>query len=187
MRLTWRFALAALAGALAFAVAAPAQAVQTRTDRTAPAASASQDDLCRQDRLFLRGAHQSNLAEIISGHLALRRSARADVRHIAHMLVEDHSRLDRDVRAVARRNDVRLPVTPNARQQRELAFVASRPARTFDQAWLRVQEASHVRTLALIDAELATGCAAEVQALAVKARPAVVAHLEMVRAARQES
>jgi putative membrane protein len=184
MRLTSRLALAALTGALAFTAAAPAQAAPTQTTRTTPAVTAAQDgDLCRQDRRFLRGAHQSNLAEIAGGYVALNRSSREDVRHIAHMLIEDHSRLDADVRATARRYDVALPLTPSARQLRELLTVATRPARTFDRAWLRLQEVSHVRTLALIDAELRQGCAADVRALARTARPAVREHLQMVRAA----
>jgi putative membrane protein len=181
MRLTSRSALAALTGVLALALATPAQAAPTQTTRTTQAAA--HDNSCRQDRQFLRRAHQSNLAEIIGGHVALARSSRADVRHIAHMLIEDHRRLDRDVRAAARRYDVTLPLTPSARQVRELAAVSTRPARTFDRAWLRLQEVSHVRTLALIDAELRQGCAADVRALARTARPVVREHLQMVRAA----
>ena len=125
----------------------------------------------------------ANLAGITGGRVAPARSARADVRHIAHMLIEDHRRLDRDVRAAARRHDVTLPRAPSARQIREPAAVAVRPARTFDRAWLRPQEVSHVRTLALIDAELRRGCAADVRALARAARPPVRERLQMVRAA----
>lgn len=184
MRLTSRIALAALTGALAFTGAAPAQAAPTQTHPTTAVMSAAQDDhLCRPDRRFLRGAHQSNLAEITGGYVALARSSRADVRHIAHMLIEDHRRLDRDVRATARRYDVTLPATPSARQIRELLNVSTRPARTFDRAWLRLQEVSHLRTLALIDAQLRQGCAADVRMLARTARPVVREHLQMVRAA----
>ncbi len=184
MRLTSRLALAALTGALALAVAAPASAAPAQTTRTTTAAA---HDLCRQDRVFLRGAHQANLAEISGGYVALARSSREDVRHIAHMLIVDHRALDRDVRAAARRYDVTLPLTPSARQIRELVNVAARPARTFDRAWLRLQEVSHVRTLALIDAELARGCSAEVRSLARTARPVVREHLRMVRAALRDS
>jgi putative membrane protein len=188
MRLTARLALATLAGALTFAVAAPAQAAApTQANRTTPVASAAHDGLCRQDRQFLRRAHQSNLAEITGSYVALARSSRADVRHIAHMLIEDHRRLDRDVRATARRYDVTLPATPSARQIRDLLAVSTRPARTFDRAWLRLQEVSHVRTLALIDAELRQGCARDVRMLARTARPVVREHLQMVRAALRRS
>jgi putative membrane protein len=184
MRLTSRLALAALTGALTFAVAAPAQAVPAQIARTVPAASAVQaDTLCGQDRQFLRGAHQSNLAEITGGYVAQARSTREDVRHIGHMLIEDHTRLDATVRATARRYGVALPLTPSARQIAELLAVSANPPRTFDRAWLRLQEVSHLRTLALIDAELARGCAADVKAVAATARPPVVHHLEMVRAA----
>jgi putative membrane protein len=188
MRLTSRLALAALAGALVLAVATPVQAAPVRTSGTTPAASAQQDDgLCRQDRRFLVGAHQSNLAEILGGYVALLRSQRADVRDIARTLIEHHTRLDADVRAAARRYGVPLPPTPTARQVRELLSVATRPGDTFDEAWLRLQETSHVRTLALIDAELERGCAPAVQALASTARPVVEEHLHMVRMALERT
>jgi putative membrane protein len=189
MKLLSRVGLAALTGTLALAVAAPVQAAPVQGTSapaghtTAAASTVQAGDLCRQDRRFLRGAHQSNLAEILGGHLALARSQRGDVRDIARILIEHHTMLDRDVRATARRYDVSLPATPSARQLRELLAVGTQPAQRFDRSWLRLQEISHERTLALIDAELRRGCARDVRALARTARPVVVEHLRLVRAA----
>jgi putative membrane protein len=135
---------------------------------------------CAQDHRFLRGAHQSNLAEIVGGYVALARSQRSDVRDIARTLIADHTRLDRDVRTVARRRGVSLPATPSARQIRDLLAVATQPNNAFDRAWLQLQKLSHMQTLALIDAERQAGCAPEVRQLAATARPVVVMHLQMV-------
>jgi putative membrane protein len=187
MRLLPRLAVAAVTGALALAVAAPAQAA-VPTRHQAPAATGATaghghdgGDLCRQDRRFLVRAHQANLAEIIGGHLALARSGDDEVRRIARMLITDHRRLDADVRTVARRYDVTLPPTPSPAQLRQLLAVAVEPDRTFDRAWLRLQEVSHLRTLALIRAEVHRGCSPAVRQLARAAAPAVRHHLEMVR------
>ncbi len=189
MRLLPRLAVAAVAGALTLAVAAPAQAAApTRHDApaaTGTAAGHGHDggDLCRQDRRFLVRAHQTNLAEITGGYLALARSGNDEVRHIARMLITDHRRLDADVRSVARRYDVALPATPSPAQIRQLLRVAATPDREFDRAWLRLQEVSHLRTLALIRAEVHRGCSPVVRQLARAAAPAVRHHLEMVREA----
>jgi putative membrane protein len=189
MRLLPRLAIAAVAGALTLGVvAAPAQAAaparhQAPTATTAAGHGHDGDDLCRQDRRFLVRAHQSNLAEITGGYLALARSGNDEVRHIARMLITDHRRLDADVRTVARRYDVALPRTPSPAQIRELLAVAVEPNRRFDRAWLRLQEVSHLRTLALIRAEVRRGCSPAVRQLARAAAPAVRHHLQMVREA----
>ena len=188
MRLLPRLAVAVVAGAVALTVATPVQAA-----RPAPAVAAAaavsvehhpnDDALCRQDRRFLIRAHQGNLAEIVGGRLALARSNDTEVRTIARMLIADHRRLDADVRRVAQQHDVALPLTPSARQIRELAAVARKPDARFDRAWLRLQEASHLRTLALIRAELRRGCSADVRTVARTAAPVVRHHLAMVREA----
>jgi putative membrane protein len=185
MRLVPRFAAVFAATALALTgMTVPAQAAPVAaTAHTAQTATSGGDRVCRQDRVFLAGAHQSNLAEILGGYIALGRSGNRHVRHIAQMLITDHTRLDRQVRRVARERQVALPATPSARQVKELLAVAVVPNNRFDHAWLRLQEVSHVRTLALINAELRRGCSSQVKALARAAAPAVRAHLVMVREA----
>jgi putative membrane protein len=185
MRLVPRLAAVVATTALALTgLVAPAQAAPTATTaHAAHAATTGGDRICRQDRVFLARAHQSNLNEILSSYVALGRSRNEDVRHIARMLITDHTRLDRQVRDVARERHVALPATPSARQVKELLAVAVTPNNRFDRAWLRLQEVSHVRTLALISAELRRGCSAQVKALARAAAPAVRAHLVMVREA----
>jgi putative membrane protein len=185
MRLVPRLAAVVAVTALALTgIAAPAQAAPAAvTAHAVQTATGGGDRICRQDRLFLAGAHQSNLAEILGGYLALGRSRNQHVRHIAQMLITDHTRLDKQVRRVARERHVALPATPSARQVKELLAVALTPNNRFDHAWLRLQEVSHVRTLALINAELRRGCSAQVKALARAAAPAVRAHLVMVREA----
>ena len=189
MRQLSRLVVAVLAGMLTLAVAAPAQAAPPPRSSVVPAVGVSaghgqdNDRLCRQDRRFLVGAHQSNLFEILSSGVALARSGDPEVRRIAQMLIVDHVVLDAQVRAVARRYGVALPATPNRQQLEALATLIAEPAGTFDVTWLRLQERSHVMTLAMIRQELRRGCAADVRALARTAAPIVREHLQMVREA----
>jgi putative membrane protein len=176
---------AVLAGGLTLAVAAPAYA-GTSVDATGDAATASVHrprPVSEQDATFLVAAHQSNLAEIAGGHVALAKSHNRLVRSIARQLIVDHLRLDAQVRAIACRHRVRLPDRPSAEQRRQLAIVAAKSGTAFDLAWLKLQEAGHLKTLTLIDQELRAGRAADVKAAAAGARPVVKHHLEMVREA----
>jgi putative membrane protein len=176
---------AVLAGGLSLSVAVPAYAgtpAHTAAE-TVTASTRHAGPVSRQDRTFLVAAHQSNLAEITGGYVALAKSKDAQVRRIARQLITDHRRLDAKVRAVACHHGVRLPDRPSAEQQRQLAAVAAKSGTEFDVAWLKLQEAGHLQTLALIGRELGTGRAPDVKALASGAAPVVREHLAMVRAA----
>jgi putative membrane protein len=188
MKLLVRLAVAAGSGMLGLVVMAPAQAgpASVPAPSTAKVWAAPNREghcLCRQDRTFLVRAHQGNLAEIAAGRLALAKSQNTDVRHIARRLIADHTKLDAQIRAAAKRYHVTLPTQPSAKQMRQLKQVAHRSGHAFDRAWLRLQEKSHVQTLALIHREVHHGCSADVRKLARTAAPVVREHLVMVRKA----
>jgi putative membrane protein len=185
VRLSAVLAGAVLAGGLTLSVAAPAYA-GTSAGATGHPVTASADrsrPVSEQDATFLVAAHQSNLAEIIGGYVALAKSRNGLVRPIARHLIVDHLRLDAQIRSLACRHGVRLPHRPTAEQRRQLAIVAAKSGAAFDLAWLKLQEAGHIKTLALIDQELRAGRAADVKAAAAGARPVVEEHLAMVREA----
>jgi putative membrane protein len=133
------------------------------------------------DTTFLRGAHQSNLAEIAAGRDAQANATTDCVRQVGAVLVRDHRKLDRQAAPVVRRLNVELPTAPAPAQRQALAAVRAKAGSSaYDAAWLAAQEKGHRQTLALIDKELSAGSDASVKALARAARPVVQMHLEMV-------
>ncbi|GAA2443256.1 DUF4142 domain-containing protein [Streptomyces macrosporus] len=146
----------------------------------APAVAVEQ--VGEQDSTFLKAAHQGNLAEIAAGRDARENAETACVRNVGATLIRDHTRLDAQGKALAEKFGVALPTAPTPEQQRQLADVRARAGTAaYDRAWLRVQAASHEKTLALIDQEIRAGQNPEVKAAARAARPVVAMHLEMVR------
>ena len=139
-------------------------------------------DVNTQDKMFAAQARQGNLAEIAAGHDARKNATTKCVRHAGDVLVRDHSKLDADLKRLARKLHVKLPGSPSARQKKELAAVRAKAgSRAYDAAWLTAQDAAHRKTLVLIDRELKAGKNAEVKAAARTARPVVARHLDMVR------
>lgn len=160
--------VAASAGLLCFGSAAAATAD--------PVAGAD------QDRTYLIASHQSNLTEIASGTRAMAATC-GQVRDIAGMLINDHTRLDGMGAMVAVRNGVGLPLLPAEDQLGQLADVSMRMGRDFDLSWIRSQIAAHENTLRAGENELAYGSSAEVKNLAADANPVVAEHLRMLRQA----
>lgn len=143
-----------------------------------PAVAAAAD----QDSAFVKTAHQGNLAEIAAGNDAQKHTATACVKTVGAVLVRDHGKLDADLKALAGKLNVGLPPSPTAEQQKDLATVQAKAGTAaYDAGWLAVQDAAHVKTLALIDKEISSGSNGDVVAGARAARPLVAAHLEMVR------
>jgi putative membrane protein len=134
-----------------------------------------------QDTSFLRAAHQGNLAEIAAGKDAANHATTDCVRQVAAKFVTDHTKLDSDVRALARKLNVSLPGGPSAEQRRSLAAVQGKAGTSgYDAAWLKLQSAAHTKTLAMIDREISGGSDSAAVAAAKAARPVVRMHLDMV-------
>lgn len=145
----------------------------------APALAAQVSD---QDVMFVKAAHQGNLAEIAAGQDAQKHATTTCVKTVGAVLVRDHGKLDADLKMLAHKVDIALPATPTEEQKQELAAVQAKAGSSaYDAAWLKTQDAAHTKTLALIDQELKAGHNAEVKAAARAARPVVAMHLDMVR------
>ncbi|WP_051806703.1 DUF4142 domain-containing protein [Streptomyces sp. NRRL F-2664] len=158
---------AALVAALAGAGLAPAAA--------APAPGSS-------DAEFVRVSHQGNLAEIAAGQDAQKHASSTCVKDVGAALVRDHTKLDAELSALAKKGNVTLPAAPTQEQQAVLKGVQAKAGSLqYDKAWLTAQEAAHTKTLALIDKQISQGTDAETTAAAKKSRPVVAMHLDMVR------
>ncbi|WP_228974862.1 DUF4142 domain-containing protein [Streptomyces sp. DH12] len=146
------------------------------------AAPALADGASPTDSAFLRAAHQGNLTEIAAGRDAQKNATTACVKKVGGVLERDHTKLDAATKALADKQGVDLPVAPSAEQQQILADVMAKAGSSaYDDAWLKAQDAAHVKTLGMIDHQIAAGRNAEVTAAAKAARPIVAHHHSMVR------
>jgi putative membrane protein len=178
---------AALAVALALGIGMVGAATPTAAT-TAPAAvrapasaQAAHRHIAKVDRAFLVAAHDSNVNEILAGRLALKRATDERVRALARMFIEHHTLLDRQVRQVARRLQVRLPSEPSAQTQLELALLRQFSGAEFNRAWLIQQLIAHARAIVLTEIELTLGRERMVVALAAAAAPVIQQHYEELR------
>jgi putative membrane protein len=126
----------------------------------------------------------ANNADILYGSLAAARSPNADIRRFAETTVRDHRSVNEAATALAGKlnltpeeHTASLDLRDNAEdkrgQLRELEGTA------FDKAYLENEVAYHTKLLATIDGTLIPSATnAELKALLIAVRPAVVAHLE---------
>ena len=155
-------------GALVLALVGPASIAQ---------ASTSHAGVSAQDRTFLRAAHQSNLAEISTGKLADQKGRSAKVRELGRMFIKDHTKLDADLKKVAKNLGVSLPDQPNAEQRALAAKLRKLSGTAFDKAYLDGQLTSHVKARTNGRTELSKGSNPDVLKLAKTSAPIVQHHI----------
>jgi predicted outer membrane protein len=160
---------AVLLAALALALLGPAA--------TAGATTPDSDRVSEQDKKFLKAAHQSNLAEIITGELAQEKGKSEGVRELGRLFVEHHTKLDADLREVAEELGVQLPDRPNREQRAFAAKLEKLSGSEFDKTWISGQIEQHLKAKANGEKEIAKGSNEKVIELAKAAAPIIKHHL----------
>ena len=133
-----------------------------------------------QDRAYLRTVHQTNLAVISAAGLAVRTSKTEEIRRHAQLFLNDHKRLDAQIRALGTRVEVALPDAPSSGQQKQLAQLSTRTGRAFDSAWLELQIWLQRQSLEAGRRQVADGTDPQVKTLARLAGQVVQAHVSIL-------
>jgi putative membrane protein len=152
------------------------------TNAVRPAAASSTIHASRTDRIWVRQAHQANLAEIQVGELAESDGGTKAVKSAGTVLARDHQALDKSLIPVAQKLTVGLPTSPSVTQTETADRLSKENGRKFDQDFAASMVTAHEIMIALTRQEIAHGSAPAVVRLARQALPVLVKHLKMMRA-----
>lgn len=133
-----------------------------------------------QDQSFLRGAHQAHLAAVAAARIALRKGTDQETRDLANRWLTDHSRLDNQLRPIAKKLGVDLPARPDATQQAVLNRYEQTSGPSFDGLWVSTQRQAQASIRRQVEAELTGGQNGEVKNLARQTSPVVAQHAELL-------
>ncbi|HET7307433.1 MAG TPA: DUF4142 domain-containing protein [Gammaproteobacteria bacterium] len=159
--------------------------------RQPPAATRAQPrqhhkSLSRQDKKWLKSAHQINLAEIKAGELAEKSAHAHAVRRVGHTLVVDHRMLDAKVMKLAKQLGVNLPGSASLKQKSVLKVIESQAGVSLDKEWLHQEIDGHVAAIEKTKREIHIGSSKQVMQLAKQALPVLEKHLHLLRSAANE-
>jgi putative membrane protein len=173
---------ASAAGAVGVAGAAPAVAVTTApvpSTATTSSTSSATAGVNAVDRTFARKNEQTNLAEIALGKLALDRSHRPGVRHLARVTIKNHRTAKARLMRVAAKDGITLPKRPSKTQRAAARMLQN--ATAFNRKYLRVQIQGHKLSIAQTRKELRSGNNTRVQTYAKWYLPVAQMHLRMAQ------
>jgi putative membrane protein len=137
-----------------------------------------------QDRTWLSGIHQANLAEVEAGGLAAKKGATSAVRSIGRMLSTDHTQFDDKVTNAARRLGVSLPTAAAPSDAAAAQRMRGESGRTFDRDFLSTMISGHEKAIANTRTQISQGSSPEAVALAKEALPHLRHHLAALRKAQ---
>ena len=134
------------------------------------------------DQSFATQAAAAGIAEVDAAKLALQKSHNAQVRRFAQRMVRDHTKANRKLEALARREKVDLPNEPSAADQEAMQRLQGLSGKDFDNVYLQDQLTAHQQAVALFTGESQSGKDMRLKRFATATLPTLREHLKMVQA-----
>jgi putative membrane protein len=133
------------------------------------------------DRQFAATAAQSDLAEIQTSQLALKRSQNPQVLKYAREMIQMHTDSSNKLKPIATQLNVVLPKSLRAEDRSLVNRLQTLSGTQFDRVYINGQTQGHAKTQAAYQQELQQGQNAQLKAFASEILPVVTMHLQMAR------
>src|SRR5207237_3827506 len=134
--------------------------------------------MSQKDVSFIQKAAGGGAQEVENGKMAERQAKSAEVKNVAARMVADHTRINKELTALANRKGVTFNTSGVRAQNLGTA--------DFDRAYLKLLEEIHKTDIAAFENEAKSGNDSELKAWASKTLPTLKQHLAMVEAAEKK-
>jgi putative membrane protein len=182
----------AAAAALAGAALAACGPQGTTSTETAPAPTAEAPPVApavtpSQTQAFANQAAQTDMLEIQIGKIAQTKSSDADVKSLAKMLIDDHTKTTQQLKDWAAANPgMSLPVAIDADTQAQIDHIANTDAATFNDTFLDAVVDGHEKAISAFKDYAESGDNAALKAWAAKTVPTLQTHLQKAQSVRDK-
>ncbi|MFC4453428.1 DUF4142 domain-containing protein [Deinococcus sonorensis] len=134
------------------------------------------------DTLFEQAVAGSNMFEIKTSQLALAKSSSAAVKSFAQQMIDDHTKAQAQLEALAKSQGVPLPTMLPPDLQIKVVTLSGLNGAAFDTAYIQEQTLGHQLALSIFQNELTAGKKADTRNLATALLPAIQMHLQEAQA-----
>jgi putative membrane protein len=133
------------------------------------------------DQVFAMMAAEGELAEVQLGKLAADRASAPEVKQLAQRLVQDHTKGNQELLAIAETKDISVPKSLDGVHEDVVKLFSRLDGAQFDQAFLRYQVMHHEKDVAAFTLQAKEGGDPELKAFAAQQLPVLQEHLQQVR------
>jgi putative membrane protein len=139
-----------------------------------------------QDQLFLRKAAEGGMAEVQFGQLAAQKGNSAEVKQFGQKMVEDHTKLNEQMKPIAVSLGVMPPKHLNKVDQAEYEKLNGLSGDAFDQEYITDMVKDHRKDLHEFRNEESTTTNPELKAVVAQAEQVISQHLSMIQGIAQQ-
>jgi putative membrane protein len=158
-----------------------AVAVVTTLALSAAAGAADKPPAARADQAFLTEAASAARMEVELGRIAEKRASSEHVKQFAQRMVDDHSKVNEELKEVAARKSIALPATTNAAHRKTVDRLSKLRGKEFDRAYMQTMLKDHQEDVAKFRKEAQSADDPDVKQFATKTLATLESHLEMAK------
>lgn len=142
----------------------------------------AKDNVAHVDAAFMKKAAENGLAEVEASRSAASKATNTQVKSFAQQMVDDHTKTNDELKALATSKGVKLPTEPTLAQRAKLKILQGSDGANFDKRYAEsFGVKAHEETVSLFQKEAQKAKDADVKTWADKSLPALQHHLEMAK------
>jgi putative membrane protein len=133
------------------------------------------------DRMFVGKAMQGSLAEVQLGQLTLQKSNNAQVKEFAQRMIDDHTKLNEQMKPVAQQLGVTVPDQISKGDRKTIAKLQALSGTAYDQAYIKDMVKDHKQDLNEFQMEASSGQDQTAKDAANQGSKIIAQHLQMAQ------
>jgi putative membrane protein len=135
----------------------------------------------KADDKFAMKAAQGGLAEVALGKLAVQKAGSPDVKAFGQRMIDDHSKANDQLMAVAKQESLTLPMTMDPKDQATYNKLSALSGAAFDKAYVSDMVKDHEKDIADFRKEANDGTDPGIKGFASQTAPILQSHLDAAK------
>jgi putative membrane protein len=133
------------------------------------------------DKMFVRNAMEGSMAEVQLGQLTLQKSNNDQVKQFAQRMIDDHTKLNDQMKPVAQQLGVSVPDQISKKDKKTIAKLQALSGPAYDQAYIRDMVKDHKQDLSEFQSEASSSQDPSVKDAANQGSQVISQHLQMIQ------
>jgi putative membrane protein len=133
------------------------------------------------DKIFLKKVMQGSLAEVQLGQLTLQKSNNDQVKRFAQTMIDDHTKLNEQMRPVAQQLGVEIPTEVSKKDKSLMSKMQALSGAAYDQAYVKDMVKDHKQDLSDFHMAASNARYPSVQRAAAEGSKIISEHLQMAQ------
>jgi len=133
------------------------------------------------DRMFVSKAMQGSMAEVQLAQMTLQKSSNDQVKQFAQRMIDDHTKLNEQMKPVAEQVGVTAPDQISKNDRKTIAKLQGLSGSAYDKAYIRDMVKDHKQDLSQFQTEASSGQDQTVKDAANQGSKVIAQHLQMAQ------